>query len=75
MRPLDFPQRTRIWAEDQPPYLPLPSYTNERETITLWALSWRERWRVLRTGRLWLRQLNFGEALQPQAPTTESPFA
>lgn len=74
MTPMKFPEHTVVWAEDQPPYLPLPAYTDERETITLWAMTWRERLRVLFTGRLWLRQLNFGQRLQPQAPTTEYPF-
>ena len=63
-----------IIAKDQPPYLPLPAYTNERETISLWALTWQERLRVLVHGRLWLRQMNFGQPLQPQAPSIESPF-
>lgn len=74
MKPVPFPEQTQVWAENQPPYLPLPAYTNERETISLWALTWKERLRVLRTGRLWLRQLNFGRPLQPLGPSTTSPF-
>lgn len=74
MKPISFPEQTRVWAENQPPYLPLPAYTDERQTISLWALSWRERLTVLLTGRLWLRQLNFGQPLQPQAPSTIRPF-
>ena len=74
MNPLEFPEQTTVWAKDQPPYLPLPAYTDERETISLWGLSWSERLRVLVTGRLWLRQMNFGAPLQPQKPTTVRPF-
>lgn len=74
MKPLSFPEQTVVWAEDQPPYQPLPAYSNERETISLWGLTWRERLRVLFTGRLWLRQCNLGQPLQAQAPTTISPF-
>ena len=74
MKPVTFPEQTTVWAENQPPYLPLPAFTNERETISLWSLTWRERLRILVMGRLWLRQLNFGMPLQPQAPSTESPF-
>ena len=74
MNPIGFPEQTIVWAENQPPYLPLPAYTDERETISLWSLSWRERLKVLFTGRLWLRQLNFGRALQPQALTVDCPF-
>lgn len=68
MKPVEFPEQTTVWAKDQPPYLPLPAYSNERETISCWRL------RVLFIGRLWLRQLNFGGALQPQAPSVECPF-
>jgi hypothetical protein len=74
MTPIEFPQQTIVWAKDQPPYLPLPAFTNERETISCWSLTWHERLRVLWTGRLWLRQCNFGQKLQPQAPSVESPF-
>lgn len=74
MKPIEFPEQTIVWTKDQPPYLPLPAYTDAKETISCWALTWRERLRVLFTGRLWLRQWNFGSALQPQAPTTISPF-
>lgn len=74
MKPLEFPQQTVVWAKNQPEYLPLPAFTNERETITLWGLTWRERFRILFTGRLWLRQVNLGRPLQAQLPTTESPF-
>lgn len=74
MKPIEFPEQTIVWAKDQPPYLPLPAYTDAKETISCWRLSWAERLRVLFTGRLWLRQQNFGEPLQPQAPTTVRPF-
>lgn len=63
-----------MWAKNQQPYLPLPAYTDHEQTISCWRLTWRERLRVLWSGRLWLRQLNFGRALQPQCPMVESPF-
>lgn len=74
MKPVDFPQVTVTWAKDQPPYLPLPAYSDHKQTVTLWALTWRERLTVLLRGRLWLSQLNLGQALQPQKPSVESPF-
>jgi hypothetical protein len=74
MNPIKFPEQTMVWAENQPPYLPLPAYVNERETISCWQLTWKERLKVLCFGRLWLRQMNFGSALQPQAPCVDSPF-
>jgi hypothetical protein len=74
MTPIEFPQQTIVWAKDQPPYLPLPAYTDAVQTISCWQLTWRERFQVLLGGRLWLRQMNFGAALQPQAPSIETPF-
>lgn len=74
MKPVEFPEQTIVWAKNQPPYLPLPAYTNADETITCWSLTWRERLVVLWSGRLWLRQMNFSQALQPQKLSVESPF-
>jgi hypothetical protein len=75
MTPIEFPEQTVIWAKDQPPYLPLPAFTSDTETISLWRLTWLERFHILLTGRLWLRQMNFGKRLQPQAPSVASPFS
>jgi len=74
MIPTTFPEMNKLWAADQKPYLPLPSYSDGRETISCWHLTWRERLYLLLTGKLWLRQLNFGEPLQAQAPSVEDPF-
>ncbi len=74
MTPIEFPEQTIVWARDQPPYLPLPAYTDERQTISCWRLTWRERWLAFWRGRLWLRQMNFGDRLQPQAPSIDTPF-
>ena len=75
MYPIEFPEQNLVLAEDQPEYLPLPSHrADDGEVISCWLLSWRERLRVLWTGRLWLRQLTFNEPLQPQLLEVESPF-
>lgn len=74
MKPIEFPQQTMVWAKNQPPYLPLPAFVDELETISCWKLTWRERCKLFFTGRLWLRQSNFGARLQPQAPTVDMPF-
>ena len=74
MIPIKFPEQTVVWAENQPPYLPLPAYTDREQTISCWQLTWSERIKVLLFGRLWLRQMNFGNKLQPQAPSINSPF-
>lgn len=74
MKPIEFPQANMVWAKDQKPYLPLPAHQNEVETISKWKLTWWERIKVVFTGRLWLRQLNFGMPLQPQQPSVHTPF-
>lgn len=77
MKPLTFPQQTQVFAKDQPEYLPLPAHVNatpDGTVTTLWGLTWRERFKVLLTGRLWLQQLAFHSRLQPQLPTVDSPF-
>jgi hypothetical protein len=74
MMPVSFPQQTMVWAKDQPPYRPLPAYTDDNETVTCWRMTWWERLLILCSGTLWLRQLNFGAPLQPQHPQAVSPF-
>ena len=74
MKPIEFKQANRRIAESQDEYLTLPAFVNETETISLWRLDWKERMRILFSGKLWLRQMNFGHALQPQLPTIEHPF-
>lgn len=74
MKPVEFPEHNVVFAKDQPEYLPLPAFTDERHCVSCWSLTWRERLALLFTGRLWLTQLNFGGPLQPQLPSVESPF-
>ncbi len=74
MIPIEFKQQTTVWAKNQPPYLPLPAFTNEKETISCWKLTWYERFKLLFTGYLWLRQMNFSQPLQPQSPSIDTPF-
>lgn len=74
MKPISFKQANHVWAKDQKPYLPLPAFVSDKESISCYRLSFYERLRVLIVGRMWLRQLNFGQPLQPQSPTVISPF-
>lgn len=74
MKPIDFPEKTHDIAKDQEQYLTLPAYVDELETVSCWKLTWLERLKLLLTGRLWLRQLNFGRALQPQCPSVDRPL-
>lgn len=74
MLPVKFPEMTGILARDQKEYLPLPVWQDQTQTISQWKLDWRDRFKLLFTGRLWLRQYHFGGDLQPQAPSVDYPF-
>lgn len=74
MTPISFKQQTTVLGKNQPPFLPLPCYMDEKETISHWRLSWSERLKVLIRGRIWLRQCNFEQKLQAQSPTVDTPF-
>ena len=76
MKPIKFEGYNLILAEDQPEYLPLPvDRDSEGLTISCWKLSWKERFKILFTGVLWIQQLTFKSPLQPIAPSVETPFA
>lgn len=74
MKPIEFTNQNIVFAKDQPEYQPLPAYTDERETISKWEFTPQERKEIARGANLWLRQCNFGQALQPQLPTLGHPF-
>ena len=74
MKPIEFSEQNMVWAANQLPYLPLPAWSDQKQTISLWQMSWWERIKMLFTGRLWLCQLNFGSPLQPQCPSVDYPF-
>ena len=54
-------------SKDQPEYQPLPVHVTSDGTLTsCWKLSWKERLKVLFTGKVYCAQLTFGRSLQPQ---------
>lgn len=76
MTPQAFPEQNVIFAVNQPPYLPLGAYragdANGR-VVFCWGLTWRERFHVLFTGRIWHSVLTFYGPLQPQRLQTTKP--
>jgi hypothetical protein len=74
MKPIEFQMQNMVWGKNQSEYLPLPAFVDDYRTITCWRLTWHERMRLWVTGRVWLTQLNFGQALQPQRLSMDSPF-
>lgn len=74
MKPIEFPEHNVVFAKDQPEYKPLPAFRNEGgmgEVISCWKLSFRERIRLLFTGRLWLSLAMFGRPLTPSFLSTK----
>lgn len=74
MKPLKFPYSNVTFTKNQPGYLPLPAWSDGMKVVTCWSLSWSERLRMLRTGRIWVRQENHGAPLQAMRPQVLDPF-
>lgn len=74
---IEFPEQTVVIAKDQPEYNPLPAYQyNDKEgtIVCCWKLSFKERIKLLFTGKLWHHILTFHQSLQPQLLQVNSPF-
>ena len=57
--PVNFKQANFVWKGwpgkgDEPGVLDLPSYREGDQTISCWKMTWKERLRVLLTGKTWL---------------------
>lgn len=77
MKPIKFKQQNIIFAENQQPYLPLPAYQDNTQggrIFHCWALTLKERLKILFTGKLWINVLNFKQPPQPIKPMVDSPF-
>jgi len=75
MKPIEFKEQNCVFAENQPEYLPLPVHkTEDGQVISCWRLTWKERFKVLFGGKMWLSMLTFNKPLQPQLPSISSPF-
>lgn len=74
MDPIEFKEQNLVFAKDhQPQYRPLPALVKpgpEGEVVSCWGLSFRERIRVLFTGRIWVSLWSFGQPLIPSLLTT-----
>lgn len=68
MKPIEFKEQNVIFAKDQPEYQPLPAFRNDEgmgDVISCWKLSFKERLKVLFTGKIWQSQAMFGKPLTP----------
>lgn len=75
MKITTFPEVNVKYAEDQDEYETLPVWRSQDgiEVTSCWQLSLKERFKLLFTGKLWLRQLVFNSPLQPQLPQVDKP--
>ena len=74
MNPIEFKEQNVVFAKDQPEYQPLPAFRNnspQGEVISCWKLSFRERLRILFTGKLWVSLCSFNKPLTPSFFTTK----
>lgn len=64
----------RVYAKNQPQYLPLPARVDSEGTVvTCWQLTWRERLTLLLRGTLFLTLLTFNKPLQPIRCSVDKP--
>lgn len=70
MKATTFPEQTLVIAENQPEYESLPAHVVPGDhfgrVVFCWKLTWRERIKLLLTGKLWHHVLTFHQLLQPQ---------
>jgi hypothetical protein len=68
MKPIEFKHQNIIFAKDQPEYQPLPALRIDSpsgEVISCWKMNFKERIKVLFTGRVWLSLMSFNKPLTP----------
>lgn len=81
MEPIEFDGQNGNLATTQPEYRPLPVQQgivnagrfNSVATLSCWQLSDSDIQELLKTRKLWLLQLTFGNPLQPQLPSVDRP--
>lgn len=77
MKPVDFPQANTVFAKDQPEYLPLPArlepHAEGAPVTSCWQFTPEELAQIQATGCVYVTQLTFGQALQPQVVSLDPP--
>jgi hypothetical protein len=70
MRPVVFVEQSVVYGQGQDEYLPLPVHRGPAPEVVVtscWQMSDEDLAELKRNGgRVWLQQLTFGNALQPQ---------
>ena len=76
MTPIKFKEHNIVFAKNQPEYLQLPAYHDKvgGRIFHCWRLTWKEKLKILFTGKLWIKVLTFNNPPQPILPGLDSPF-
>ncbi len=73
----EFPEQTIVIARNQSQYKPLPAFKfkddPEGRTVCCWEISFKERIKLLFSGKIWHQILTFNGPLQPQLLSLEKP--
>lgn len=76
MKPVTFPQALSIFGADQKEYLPLPAYRHKDDwhcVSSCWGMTFKERIKVLFTGKVWVTMPTFGKPLSPVKVSADEP--
>lgn len=65
MKPIKFSGQNTIVAKEQEQYIPLPAFIDNQKVVTCWQLDEEDLKTVNRDGVIYLRNLTFGQPLQP----------
>ena len=68
MKPIEFEHQNTVYGKDQPQYQQLPALkidSENGEVISCWSLSFKERVKVLFTGKIWMSLMCFDNPLTP----------
>jgi hypothetical protein len=68
MKPVKFKHQNIVFTKDQPGYQPLPALKIDSpngEVVSCWKLSFKERVKIIFTGRIWLSLITFNRPLTP----------
>lgn len=74
MKPIKFKHQNTTFAENQPEYENLPALkidSPQGEVISCWGLTFKERIRVLFTGKMWVSLMSFNKPLTPNYLSTK----
>lgn len=68
MKPIPFKYQNIVYAENQPEYMPLPALKFDDDVgtvVSCWKMSFKDRIRILLTGKVWLMLCSFNKPLTP----------